>query len=157
MCFRRFGEADFVDALGQSAVGEERHDVCGRGVCGGGVGLEVGGLLVGTPEPGSRSEEALTYQVTTLRPAPGLTPEDFVAANADINEYLRGRPGFQWRRIVVRDDGTVLDIVAYDSIEHARSGAAGITGEMGGSPVHEAIDHATVDWQLTTVLQHVEP
>lgn len=96
-------------------------------------------------------------EVTTLRPAPGLTPEDFVAANADINEYLRGRPGFRWRRIAVRDDGTVLDIVAYDSIEHARSGAAGITVEMGGSPVHEAIDHATVDWQFTTVLLHVEP
>jgi hypothetical protein len=96
-------------------------------------------------------------EITTLRPAPGLTPEDFVAANADINDYLRGRPGFQWRRIVVRADGTVLDIVAYDSIEHARSGAAGITGEMGGSPVHDAIDHATVDWQFTTVIQYVEP
>ncbi|MEU9240342.1 hypothetical protein [Streptomyces shenzhenensis] len=96
-------------------------------------------------------------EVTSLRPAPGLTPEDFVAANADINDYLKGRPGFRWRRIVVRDDGTILDIVAYDSIAHARSGAAGITGEMGGSPVHEAIDHTTVDWQFTTVLQHVEP
>jgi hypothetical protein len=96
-------------------------------------------------------------EVTTLRPAPGLTPEDFVAANADINDYLKARPGFQWRRIIVRDDGRILDIVAYDSIEHARSGAAGITGEMGASPVHAAIDHGTVDWQFTTVLQHVEP
>ncbi|MFC4036250.1 hypothetical protein ACFO3J_33115 [Streptomyces polygonati] len=95
-------------------------------------------------------------EVTTLRPAPGLAPEDFVAANADINAYLKRQPGFQWRRIVVRDDGTVLDIVAYDSIEHARAGAAGITGEMADSPVHDAIDHGTVDWQLTTVLQHVE-
>ena len=94
-------------------------------------------------------------EVTTLRPAPGLTPDDFVAANTDINEYLKRQPGFRSRRIVLRDDGTILDIVAYDSIEHARSGAAGITGEMGGSPVHEAIDHSTVDWQFTTVLQYV--
>ena len=50
--------------------------------------------------------------VTTLRPAPGFIPEDFVAANADINEYLRRQPGFEWRRIVVREDGTILDIVA---------------------------------------------
>ncbi|MEV5908778.1 hypothetical protein DMH25_10395 [Streptomyces sp. WAC 01325] len=98
-----------------------------------------------------------TLEVTSLRPAPGRTPQDFVAANADINRYLKGRPGFRWRRIAVRDDGTILDIVAYDSIEHARASAAGITGEMGGSPVHEAIDHGTVDWQFTTVLQHVEP
>ncbi|MGW3247947.1 hypothetical protein [Streptomyces sp. NPDC001070] len=95
-------------------------------------------------------------EVTTLRPAPGLTPEDFVAANTDINEYLKRRPGFQWRRILLRGDGTILDIVAYDNIKNARSGAAGITGEMSDSPVHEAIDHNTVDWQFTTVLQHVE-
>ena len=95
-------------------------------------------------------------EVTTLRPAPGLTPEDFVAANADINEYLKRQPGFQWRRIVVRDDGTIVDIVAYDNIAHARAGASGISGEMGDSPVHAAIDQSTVDWQMTTVLQHVE-
>lgn len=94
-------------------------------------------------------------EVTTLRPAPGLTPQDFVAANTDINAYLKRQPGFRWRRIVVREDGTILDIVAYDSIEHAHSGAAGITGEMANSPVHDAIDHSTVDWQMTTVLQHV--
>lgn len=94
-------------------------------------------------------------EITTLRPAPGLTPGDFVAANADINDYLTRQPGFQWRRIVVQDDGTIVDIVAYDNIAHARAGAAGITGEMADSPVHDAIDHRTVDWQLTTVLQHL--
>ncbi|WP_394618684.1 hypothetical protein JNUCC0626_06155 [Lentzea sp. JNUCC 0626] len=95
-------------------------------------------------------------EITTLSPAPGLAPEDFVAANEDINDYLRRQPGFRWRRIAVRDDGTVVDIVAYDSIEHARAGAGGITGEMGNSPVHATIDHGTVDWQLTTVLQAVD-
>ena len=97
-----------------------------------------------------------TLEVTILRPAPGLGPEDFVAANDDINEYLQRQPGFLWRRILGAGDGRVIDIVAYDSPEHARSGAAGITGEMGGSPVHDAIDHSTVDWQITTVLQRVE-
>lgn len=98
----------------------------------------------------------MALEVTILRPASGLTPDGFVAANADTNEYLKRQPGFQWRRIVVRDDGTILDIVAYDSLQHARAGAAGITGEMGDSPVHEAIDHSTVDLQFTAVLQHVE-
>lgn len=111
---------------------------------------------VAITRPSERFVMTEILEVTTLRPAPGLTPEDFVTANTDINEYLKRQPGFRWRRIVVRDDGTILDIVAYDGIEHARSGAAGITGEMGDSPVHEAIDHSTVDWQFTTVLQHVE-
>ncbi|HEX5336116.1 MAG TPA: hypothetical protein VFW55_09560 [Propionicimonas sp.] len=97
-----------------------------------------------------------TLEVTMLRPAPGLTSADFVAANDDINLYLQRQPGFLWRRIVETGDGRIIDIVAYDNQDHARAGAAGITGEMASSPVHDAIDHGTVDWQLTTVLQHVE-
>jgi hypothetical protein len=97
-----------------------------------------------------------TLEITTLRPAPGLTAADFVAANADIDDYLRRQPGFRWRRIVQRDDGTVVDSVAYDSRAHAERGASGIMGEMGGSPVHSTIDHSTVDWQLTTVLRNVQ-
>ncbi|WP_370086643.1 hypothetical protein [Streptacidiphilus sp. MAP12-16] len=95
-------------------------------------------------------------EVSTLRPAPGLTAQDFITANADINDYLRNQPGFQWRRIAVTQDGTVIDIVAYDTMAHARAGAAGITGVMGDSPVHATIDQGSVDWQLTDVLQHIE-
>jgi hypothetical protein len=97
-----------------------------------------------------------TLEVTTLRPAPGLAAADFVTANADIDEYLKRQPGFEWRRILETGDGTIIDIVAYDSMEHARAGAAGISGEMGNSPVHAAIDHTTVDWNLTTVIHRVE-
>ncbi|MGW5868661.1 hypothetical protein ACWFRJ_41665 [Streptomyces sp. NPDC055239] len=96
---------------------------------------------------------AETLEITTLRPAPGHTVNDFVEANADINTYLERQPGFLWRRIVETDDGRVIDIVAYDSLPHARAGAAGITGEMADSPVHATIDHDSVDWQLTTALQ----
>ena len=95
-------------------------------------------------------------EITTLRLAPGLSGADFVDANADINAYLQRRPGFRWRGIVQRDDDAIVDIVAYDDLARARAGAAGITGEMGDSPVHDTIDHSAVDWQLTTVLQHVD-
>ncbi|WP_329455176.1 hypothetical protein [Streptomyces sp. NBC_01497] len=98
---------------------------------------------------------AETLEITTLRPAPGRTAQDFVEANTDINAYLKRQPGFLWRRIVETDDGRVVDIVAYDSPQHARAGAAGITGEMADSPVHATIDHDSVDWQLTTALQHL--
>ncbi|MEU1494865.1 hypothetical protein ABZ456_32055 [Streptomyces sp. NPDC005776] len=98
---------------------------------------------------------AETLEITTLRPAPGLSAADFVRANADIDAYLKRQPGFLWRRIVETDDGRVIDIVAYDSLPRARTGAAGITGEMADSPVHATIDHDSVDWQLTTALHHV--
>ncbi|MFJ3701498.1 MULTISPECIES: hypothetical protein [Streptomyces] len=95
---------------------------------------------------------AETLEITTLRPAAGRTAEDFVEANADIDTYLRRRPGFLWRRIVETDDGRIIDVVAYDSLPHARAGAAGITGEMADSPVHATIDHGSVDWQITRTL-----
>ncbi|MER5553109.1 hypothetical protein ABT001_15775 [Streptomyces sp. NPDC002793] len=98
---------------------------------------------------------AETLEITTLRPAPGLSADDFVKANADIDAYLKRQTGFLWRRIVETDDGRIIDIVAYDSLPHARTGAAGITGEMADSPVHATIDHDSVDWQLTTALHHV--
>lgn len=97
-----------------------------------------------------------TLEVTTLRPATGLSTADFVAANADIDEYLKRQPGFEWRRILEAADGTIIDIVAYDSMEHARAGAAGISDEMAASPVHASIDHSTVDWKLTTVAHRIE-
>jgi hypothetical protein len=97
-----------------------------------------------------------TLEVTTLRPAAGLTAADFIAANADIDEYLKRQPGFEWRRILETGDGTIIDIVAYDSMDHARAGTEGISGEMAGSPVHRTIDHSTVDWKLTSVVHRVE-
>ncbi|MGA1813810.1 hypothetical protein VH571_15615 [Frondihabitans sp. 4ASC-45] len=97
-----------------------------------------------------------TLEVTTLRLSTGLSTADFVAANADIDEYLKRQPGFEWRRIMESADGTIIDIVAYDSMEHARSGAAGISDEMAASPVHASIDHSTVDWKLTTLAHGID-
>ncbi|MFE2974581.1 hypothetical protein [Streptomyces sp. NPDC059258] len=96
-----------------------------------------------------------TLEITTLRPAQESSADDFVRANADIDAYLRRQPGFLWRQIVATDDGRLIDIVAYDSPAHARAGAAGITGEMAHSPVHDTIDHETVDWQITSTLHRL--
>lgn len=95
-------------------------------------------------------------EITTLSLVDGLTSQDFVAANEDINAYLLCQPGFRWRRIVESDDGRIVDIVAYDSRARALAGAAGIAGEMSDSPVHATISHADVVWQVTTVVQLVE-
>jgi heme-degrading monooxygenase HmoA len=93
-------------------------------------------------------------EVTTFRLAGSRTAEDFVAANDDINAYLKRQPGFRWRRITRHDDGTVIDIVAWDSIADAEAGANGIVTEMRHAAVHAMIDQGTVDWRLVPVLQH---
>lgn len=59
------------------------------------------------------------------------------------------------RRILDAGNGTVIDIVAYDSMKHSRSDVAGISDEMAASPVHAIIDHSSVDWNLTRVVHRV--
>ncbi|MFG2051984.1 hypothetical protein ACGFIW_31695 [Micromonospora sp. NPDC048935] len=94
-------------------------------------------------------------EVTILRLVPGLTGADFVEANDDINTYLRRQPGFRWRRITEDGDGTIIDIVAWDSAADGRRSASGIMTEMADSPVHATIDRSTVDFRIVPVRQHV--
>ncbi|MEU8932498.1 hypothetical protein AB0D30_21740 [Streptomyces sp. NPDC048409] len=90
-------------------------------------------------------------EITTFAPAAGCTAQDFLDANEAIDAYLAARPGFRWRNIAVCDDGTVIDIVAFDSEAQARTSAAGIMTQMADSPVHATIDHSTVDWRVVDV------
>ncbi|MBQ0993884.1 hypothetical protein [Micromonospora sp. H61] len=94
-------------------------------------------------------------EMTTFRLVPGLTGADFVKSNKDIDDYLRRQPGFRWRRITATDDGTITDIVAWDSVADGRRSASGIMTEMADSPVHATIDHATVDFRIVPVLHEV--
>ncbi len=94
-------------------------------------------------------------EITTFRLVSGLTGADFVKANEDINKYLRRQPGFRWRRIAEDDEGTITDIVAWDSASDGERSAAGIMSEMADSPVHATIDDATVEFRIVPVLQHV--
>ncbi|MFI6781201.1 hypothetical protein [Micromonospora sp. NPDC050276] len=94
-------------------------------------------------------------EMTTFRLVPGLSGADFVRSNRDIDDYLRRQPGFRWRRITEAEDGTITDIVAWDSAGDGRRSASGIMTEMVDSPVHATIDHATVDFRIVPVLHRV--
>ncbi len=94
-------------------------------------------------------------EMTTFRLVSGLAGADFVKANKDINDYLRRQPGFRWRRITEDEDGTITDIVAWDSAADGARSAEGIMTEMADSPVHATIDHNTVAFRIVPVLQHV--
>lgn len=87
-------------------------------------------------------------EITTVRLAPGLTLNAFIAANADIDPWLRTQPGFISRHICAREDGVVVDMLLWDSVEAGNRAARGVTTEMAASPVHTAIDQSTVTWTI---------
>lgn len=90
-------------------------------------------------------------EITTFRLSSGLTINDFIAANADIDAWLRIQPGFVSRHICERDDGEVVDMLVWESVEAGHRAATGVTTEMAASPVHAAIDQSTVSWSIATV------
>jgi hypothetical protein len=89
-------------------------------------------------------------EVTTFR-LNGQSCTQFVAANADIDAWLKRQPGFRSRRIAERDDGTIVDVLVWASAEAGRNAASGIMTEMGHSPVHAMIEQRTVDWTVAPV------
>jgi hypothetical protein len=90
-------------------------------------------------------------EITTFRLSSGLTINDFIAANADIDAWLAIQPGFVSRHICEREDGEIVDMLVWGSAEAGHRAAHGVTTEMAASPVHAAIDQSTVNWSIATV------
>jgi hypothetical protein len=95
-------------------------------------------------------------EVTTFRLAKGITIKGFLAANVDINTWLKTQPGFISRRICVADDGSVVDMLIWESARHGHRAASGVVTEMAGSPVHAAIDQSSVNWTISEVLACIQ-
>ncbi|MBI3346249.1 MAG: hypothetical protein HY020_03440 [Burkholderiales bacterium] len=87
-------------------------------------------------------------EITTFRLAPGLTMKDFIVANADVDTWLQQQPGFLLRRICEHADGSVIDMLLWATAQDGRRAASGIVTELATSPVHAAIDQATVAWSI---------
>lgn len=94
-----------------------------------------------------RTEEAL--ELTTFKLKSSLT--DFIAANADVDAWLTKQPGFRARRIAEQADGTVVDMLLWDSVAHGKKAAERLLLELRDSPVHALIDQRTVRWQVLPV------
>jgi len=92
-------------------------------------------------------------EMTNFKLAKGLTAEDFVAANADIDDWLKVQPGFQSRRIAELEDGSIVDVLIWDCAANGKDAAERIMAETARSPVHAAIDQRSVLWRIAEVRQ----
>ena len=89
-------------------------------------------------------------EITTFK-IRGCTFTGFITANADIDEWLKKQPGFQSRRIAEKEDGTIVDMLIWDSVEEGTTAMHLIMTEMAHSAVHELIDQRTVSWNIYPV------
>ncbi|CDP53793.1 hypothetical protein [Devosia sp. DBB001] len=70
--------------------------------------------------------------------------QDFLAANAQIDTWLAARPGFLFRHLARKDDGSWIDLVGWDSLDAAQAAAKALMEELMDAPAMQAIDPATI-------------
>ncbi|ASU37161.1 hypothetical protein hmeg3_01855 [Herbaspirillum sp. meg3] len=99
---------------------------------------------------------AEAMEITTFFLAKNVTMKGFIAANADVDAWLKLQPGFILRRITQRADGLVTDMLLWTSAKNGERAAHGIVTELAGSPVHAAVDHSTVDWSVNVCRHWVD-
>lgn len=98
---------------------------------------------------------AEAMEITTFHLTKGVTMKAFIAANTDVDAWLKQQPGFIMRRMSQRPNGLVTDMLLWASAKDGERAAHGIVTELAGSPVHAAIDQATVDWSVGTCRHRV--
>jgi hypothetical protein len=89
-------------------------------------------------------------EITTFRLL-GCTCDEFVAANADVDDWLARQPGFLWRRIAERDDGVIVDALLWNSRADGEAAMYRLLEELGHLPIHAMIDQSTVAWSVSPV------
>lgn len=92
-------------------------------------------------------------EITTYR-LQDCTWGTFLRANAELDAWLRRQPGFRSRRIARRRDGTVVDMLLWDSVAHGTASARRVLRDLRGAAIHALIDPDTVSWDIAPV-QHV--
>ena len=94
-------------------------------------------------------------EMTTFKLEKGKTYQDFIAANADVDIWLKKQPGFQSRHIAEQPNGTIIDALIWDSEADGTNAMHGLMKELADSPVHLVIDQGTVSWNIYPVYHQI--
>jgi hypothetical protein len=104
--------------------------------------------MLNTEQPGG-------LEMTTFKLKKGKTYQDFIAANADVDVWLKKQPGFQSRYISQKPGGIIIDALIWDSETDGTNAMQALMMELADSPVHDVIDQATVSWNIYPVYHQI--
>jgi hypothetical protein len=102
-----------------------------------------------------RKSKTEGIEITTFK-IKGCSFAEFINANSSIDEWLKKQPGFQSRRIAEKQDGTVVDMLIWDSVEEGTDAMNRIIAETSDSKVHSLINQETVSWNMYPVHHSIE-
>jgi hypothetical protein len=92
-------------------------------------------------------------EITSFMLRGGLGTADFVAANADVDPWLRRQPGFVSRIMVEEPNGRIIDMVIWESRSQAEDATRRLMRELADSPVHDLIDQDSVSWSIGSIVR----
>jgi hypothetical protein len=93
-------------------------------------------------------------EITTFK-LRGYTCDQFIAANEEIDAFLKRQPGFLSRRIFQKTDRTIVDMLIWDSVKNGTASMHRLMDELSDSIVHDMIDQSTVEWNINEVEHHI--
>lgn len=96
----------------------------------------------------------LAIEITTFQ-LNGCTCQEFIAANAELDVWLARQPGFQSRTMAEQKDGTIVDMLVWDSVAQGTASMHRLMDELRDSPVQGMIDQDTVSWSIAPVRHRV--
>ena len=89
-------------------------------------------------------------EITTFK-LKAYTCKQFIAANQEIDSFLKRQPGFLSRRIFQKPDGTIVDMLIWDTVKNGTVSMHRLMNELSDSIVHDMIDQSTVEWNINQV------
>lgn len=99
--------------------------------------------------PAAPTDEAI--EIVTFRVMEGVTFDDFVEANREVDAWLRLQPGFRSRRIGEQAGRYIVDLLFWASETAARTAMHRLMEDLSDSAVHALIDQATVTWTVAGI------
>jgi hypothetical protein len=95
-------------------------------------------------------------EMTTFKLEKGKTYQDFIAANEDVDVWLKKQFGFQSRHIPQKPDCTIIDAMIWNSQADGTNAMHNLMNKFAGSPVHDVIDQETVCWNIYPVYHQIK-
>lgn len=80
-----------------------------------------------------------------------FTIQQFIEANAVIDEFLKRQKGFLSRSIFEFKKGVIYDLLVWESAEDGTSAMHQLMTELSDSVVHDMIDQNTVSWNIAPI------
>lgn len=79
------------------------------------------------------------------------TTRQFIAANKQIDEFLKKQKGFVSRSIFELKKDIVYDLLVWESAEDGTAAMHKLMTELSDSIVHDLIDQSTVSWNIAPI------